>query len=620
MGLSTADYTFGSSSYKGGCLTALGNGMVCICDTQRDMLQVWRREEDAYAVCCSKNVETEGGMVVGLHSMETELLVQVRLKKSVQMLVYDAATLTLQQQFEGPLKTPDVYTVHAAAEHMVLTAPNGSFFVYKRPDYVLTDTNGTAKVQTAQIQPAAAQKQRETNILSPFPHSAPLLDLQGRWLAYCRDSPDLDGVLTPVGLPPPGPLLERVLESLSMTAATSLKSLVAAGSRYYWGYESSSGAKEGLSMRSWNILGRKPPIVTVIDLKTGKERCSFSPPSGLSFLSLSPYDLSIATASHNGEHVFTYDLTFADKEVNLVSKHQRGKTPARIGGIIWTASGGLGIVNAKQGSLHWFQRNMEYPFYSEEVKLWKLGGVRQAGETTDNSILLLRGNRLVSVNQTTGTLEHEFVFPLESGEAPPDSVPTPVSFSTPVSSSTPSSRPSSARTSATPPPSRGFNTASFSGKNSVLNALKETQEAANARISAERRALLSAVDPLSVYELETCSPYPYFHSNKRTMQSTYSVGSSGHENVPSESPHFNVFGGPIDYTPLDFGCGTGEVEMFGDLDIEEYDYKGQVPGLDSDSHQSDRDSELATPESADSGLLLDVGHVEQALAVKQIAA
>lgn len=640
VGLSTEDFTFGSAAYKTGPLTSVGQTgqMVCICDTQRDTLQVWTCTGDTYSLHCSKSVETEGGTVVGVHCLadsSDEVVVQVRLKKTVQIYIYDTKTLAPVHMLEGPVKTPDCYTVNHAPGYLVLTAPTGEFFVYKSPDFaLLSEIRGTAKIQTTQIQPAAAHKQRESNIVPPFPHSAPLLDLQGRWLAYCRDAPDLDGVLTPVGLPPPGPLLERVLESLSMTAATSLKSLVAAGSRYYWGYESSqpnnaatsstSTSKAGLSMRSWNILGRNPPVVTVVDLQTGKKTCSFSPPSGLSFLSLSPYDLSIATASHNGEHVFTYDLTFADKEVNLVSKHQRGKTPARVGGIVWTASGGLGIVNAKQGSLHWFQRNMEYPFYSEEIKLWKLSGVRQAvsNGSDGSSVLLLRGNRLVSVNQTTGTMNHEWIFPLESGDSSGEAtqVPTPVSFSTPVSStsnvsSAVSSRPSSARNSATPPPSsRAFPATPFNGtKNSVLNALRETQEAANARITAERRALLTAVDPLSVYELETCSPYPYFHSNKRTMQSVYTVGSNGHEKVPSDSPHFNVFGGPIDYSPLDFGGGTGEVEMFGELDIEEYDYKGQVfsdaPGLDSDSHQSDRSSELATPESVDS-VLLDVGQVE----------
>ncbi|AOW06883.1 YALI0F08987p [Yarrowia lipolytica CLIB122] len=641
VGLSTQDFTFGSSSYKAGPLTSVGQGgnLVCICDTQRDTLQIWNcTDGNTYLLSTCKTVETEGGTVVGLHALDsTEVVVQVRLKKTIQINVYDTKTLSLVHTMEGPVKTPDSYTVNQAVRYLVLTAPTGEFFVYKRPNFELTEITGTAKVQTTQIQPAAAQKQRESSILPPFPHSAPLLDLQGRWLAYCRDAPDLDGVLTPVGLPPPGPLLERVLESLSMTAATSLKSLVAAGSRYYWGYESSqpntATSKAGLSMRSWNLLGRKPPIVTVIDLQTGKEMCSFSPPSGLSFLSLSPYDLSIATASHNGEHVFTYDLTFADKEVNLISKHQRGKTPARVGGIIWTTSGGLGIVNAKQGSLHWFQRNMEYPFYSEEAKLWKLSGVRQGVSSCsdESSVLLLRGNRLVSVNQASGSVNHEWVFPLESAEPTRETkqVPTPVSFSTPVSTSNASSVfpscASSVHNSATPPSSRGFHSPSgISGQNSVLNALRETQEAANARISAERKALLTAVDPLSVYELETCSPYPYFHSNKRTMQSTYAVGSNGHEKVPSESPQFNVFGGPIDYCPLDFGCGTGEVEMFGELDIEEYDYKGQVfsdaPGLDSDSHQSDRDSELATPESADSGLLLNVSQVEQALVGKQIVA
>ncbi|KAG5362032.1 hypothetical protein CJU90_4717 [Yarrowia sp. C11] len=633
VALGPQDFTFGSSSYKAGPLTCVGLGgsVMAICDSQRDTLQVWTRNtaEDSYSLSCSKSVETKGGTVVGLHVLDTsQVVVQVRLKKTVQINIYDTTKLTLVHSLQGPVQSPDSYTVNVASGYLVLTASTGEFFVYKRPKFELTDISGTVKVQTTQIQPAAAQKQRESNILSPFPHSAPLLDLQGRWLAYCRDSPDLDGVLTPVGLPPPGPLLERVLESLSMTAATSLKSLVAAGSRYYWGYESSqpngiNSMAGGLSMRSWNILGRKPPVVTVVDLQTGKEMCSFSPPSGLSFLSLSPYDLSIATASHNGEHVFTYDLTFADREVNLVSKHQRGKTPARVGGIIWTGSGGLGIVNAKQGSLHWFHRNMEYPFYSEEVKLWKLSGVRQGvSDSNDGScVLLLRGNKLVSVNEASGNLNHEWIFPLESGDSV-DEAPTPATVSAPVhpvnTASAAPSRPSSAAS------QLYSSSASIVSKNSVLNALNKSQVAENARIPAQRRALLAAVDPLSVYELETCSPYPYFHSSKRAMQSTYTVGSNGHEKVPSESPHFNVFGGPIECTPLDFGSGTGEVEMFGELDIEEYDYKGQVfsdpPGLDSDSHQSDRDSELATPESADSGLLLDVGQVDQALVGKQIVA
>ncbi|RDW43666.1 hypothetical protein B0I75DRAFT_127752 [Yarrowia lipolytica] len=132
---------------------------------------------------------------------------------------------------EGPVKTPDSYTAKQVVGYLDLTAPTGEFLVYKwRPSFELTEITGTAKVQTTPNQPAAAQKQRESRILPPFPHSAALLDIPGRWLAYCCDAPDLDRV--------PGRLLERVLESLSMTAVSSLKSLFAAGSRHYWGYGS----------------------------------------------------------------------------------------------------------------------------------------------------------------------------------------------------------------------------------------------------------------------------------------------------------------------------------------------------------------------------------------------
>lgn len=294
----------------------------------------------------------------------------------------------------------------------------------------------------------------ETNLNS---EGLPLFDISGRWLAYsptklpvpggsdtsssaaaaaataaatsmangATPGPSASALHTPLKLPPPGQLLDRILENLSTTTASSLKTISDAGVAGIRHYLSSSASPHGGTLaddyakrKQSNIVlvgnnrfsvdssGRVAiantvkdgtlggigivgssgaalrnatvpaavvanlpaalstlfqshaysPPVQIIDLETQSPICTFTPPQGISHLSLSPYDSVLATVSARGENIFTFDLSFVPLQVSLSGKYVRGMTPARIFQVEWDSDGGFGIITRDKGSVHWFAR------------------------------------------------------------------------------------------------------------------------------------------------------------------------------------------------------------------------------------------------------------------------
>lgn len=217
-------------------------------------------------------------------------------------------------------------------------------------------------------------------------------------------------LFTPVRLPPPGPLLNRVLSTFSNTTLDGLFKLSEMSSSKVIAYlnkskksqtdhDNNSNTINSLGKSMGKLLfstvsstantlhsstkGLKPhnnQIIKVLDLSNDKVLGIFKPPGGVSTLSLSPYDLQLVHVNDRGDSLFMWDLYRLPTEISLVGKFTRGKTSAIIEEIFWfnnaydirnssdskSAHGttyckgnnsGFGCISKVSGSVHWFNTN-----------------------------------------------------------------------------------------------------------------------------------------------------------------------------------------------------------------------------------------------------------------------
>lgn len=444
----------------------------------------------------------------------------------------------------------------------------------------------------------------------------PLFDLCGRWLVYSPTQITSQTAYTPVKLPPPGLLLDRILENISSTTASSLKSLSdasVAGLRHYLAKDSQAastnshqakrtgnnvifvgsntfnldasgrvGSANTPTMSSlpaalssfFSTQHRSQPI-QIIDLETQITVSTFLSPQGLSFLSLSPYDSVLATVSAKGENVFTFDLSFVPRQVSLSGKYVRGKTPAKVSHVEWDSKGGLGIITSDKGSVHWFERQPWNTYESQigtlavagqsgvipnSSKMWKLSGwnvssmcmipdaignesefgsfreetlsparkLSQASIATENSvhyvkqnkIAMLREGEIVVVDVASGSCSWKYDLP---------SSPIAETYLLPIFSVTADD--------CQPKPVQVHE-----AKKPVYRSL----------------ASQGNVEPLSFYEMETCLPYPFLHTDRHVILATYEASEEG-------GLVNGVFGMPIRTSELDFGRARGQVNFSGDV-------------------------------------------------------
>lgn len=213
-------------------------------------------------------------------------------------------------------------------------------------------------------------------------------------------SPDM---FTPVKLPPPGPVLNTVLSTLSKTALDGLFKISEASSNKLKDYlnsektptEQSSGEERNM-VQQLNSFGRSfgkllystasstaatihkstmhlvpndNQLIKIVDLKSDKVMCLFKPPGGVSNLSISPYDLQMVHSSYRGDLFYMWDLFKLPKEVSLTGKFVRGKTSASVKNIFWFINNydgnnlikglnsGFGCITKSSGSIHWYNIN-----------------------------------------------------------------------------------------------------------------------------------------------------------------------------------------------------------------------------------------------------------------------
>ena len=212
---------------------------------------------------------------------------------------------------------------------------------------------------------------------------------------------------TPVKLPASGPLLNKLLSTISNTALDGLFRLSEISSSKVKSYMNSK-SKETYKAPTINSISKslgkllystasttattlenstrslKPnnnQIIKVIDLSNDKVLGVFKPLGGVSNVSLSPYDLHLVHSNYRGDTLFMWDLYRLPSEVSLIGKFTRGKTSAIIEEIFWfnnnygdqinsSSSGnsnnepsikgmnsGFGCITKSTGSVHWFNIN-----------------------------------------------------------------------------------------------------------------------------------------------------------------------------------------------------------------------------------------------------------------------
>lgn len=267
---------------------------------------------------------------------------------------------------------------------------------------------------------SAAVRDEEIVVKTAVFDGQPIYDLVGSWLVYCpskkevqyhkqmhlsesglspqqkRHNPNRSQIRqknqaelsTPVKLPLSGPLLNRVLSSVSNTAADRLFKLSDVGSKTMQSYlnrkpniidkdvslHSISSSIGGALLSTVDKLKKQAAsfgdgdTIRVMDLRNGQTMAFFKPPGGVSHLSLSPYDLHLVHANLKGDSLYMWDLYKLPNEVSLAGKFVRGKTSASIRDVVWffnddnaeNLSGtnfGFGVITKRSGSVHWYNVN-----------------------------------------------------------------------------------------------------------------------------------------------------------------------------------------------------------------------------------------------------------------------
>uniref|UniRef100_A0A060T0M1 ARAD1C09350p n=1 Tax=Blastobotrys adeninivorans TaxID=409370 RepID=A0A060T0M1_BLAAD len=407
----------------------------------------------------------------------------------------------------------------------------------------------------------------------------PLIDVKDRWLVFSPRTPTRSSAQTPLKLPPSGPLYERVVENVSSTAAAGLKSLSdagLAGLRHYLKLDDangsttsmttgattnntnsattsagslSSGREEGGILGLFQDSSQPPNVVQVIDIPSETTIATFVPLYGISKLSLSPYDLTVATVSSKGDHVYTYDLSMLPKEVSVTGRYVRGKLPATVSDIIWDTYGGIGIITTAKGSVHWFDKRRSL---DSSNKVWKLSGwgVHRAvflvaarshdlnGDVTpEPRIMMLRQGQVLVADVSTGSCSWKYDMPLapfDSAEDYNGNAANGTSVGTTGDSLSPDNQGDTAPPTPTRTPTR-------------------TPTPCDLDLSQMRKQNLTSVDPLSYYEMETCLPYQYIHMDRHIDLSNYEPNSS-----PATCP---VFGLPFERQIIDLGRPNGQAKF-----------------------------------------------------------
>lgn len=386
-------------------------------------------------------------------------------------------------------------------------------------------------------------------------------------------------VFTPVKLPPPGPILNTVLSTLSKTALDGLFKLSEASSNKLKEYLNSEKATQepsdqqdrnmvqqlnsfGKSLgkllystasstaatihkSTMNLMPNDNQLIKIVDLKNDKVMCLFKPPGGVSNLSISPYDLQMVHASHRGDLFYMWDLFKLPKELSLTGKFLRGKTSASIKSIFWFINNfdgdnfikglnsGFGCITKASGSVHWY--NINYLMGSSNSnfpnRLRKTGNevTKTASKSAfiDSWILSEHASKFLAIPNASDMLESNSL-PHEVGQMAVVDEQNTLKLISPLN---------------------GRYLFKYELPESPVDKdyVPQTQPIATPDYS------LNSIDaPLSQSEIETCGPYLNFISNQNVEFATYDFGNNVNDfeqlaglfktlgpEIPSQTIHFD---------------------------------------------------------------------------------
>lgn len=517
---------------------------------------------------------------------------------------------------------PDVFqktqlSIKANKHYLVVASDNG--FVYLRKyndkttgfDPVNFDYN-SQKFKNESCQPILAEYRldladHEILLKTSTFDGTPIFDLVGTWLVYSPTKAEYKHMkrsanqkilaknssprtqFTPVKLPPAGPLLNRVVSAVSSSALDSLFKLSELSSRKIKSYMSKeSRAKKiekevvislhSVSSQIGKILYSTATtiqkstqhdnnidneLIKIVDLSTGKTMAIFKPPAGVSYVSLSPYDLQLVHASLRGDHFYMWDLYKLPSDVSLIGKFVRGKTSATVKEIFWFINlnnesikgnnSGFGCITKKSGSVHWY--NINYLSGGDSSKNYPniLGDVYEdisSDDFLDSWILSsLHANKFVALPASSNFFGN---------------------------------------TSGSSGKMRGSLRSSSSGSNSATDSLHKMNQLAvvdhknrlkllsplnghhvymyelpvvkvdkqfipicEATTDAVAKEKAAEINPLSQTEIETCSPYLNLVNNKNIEFAVYDFEND--DDSACFAKTFEEFGKPIPLKALDFG-------------------------------------------------------------------
>lgn len=577
----------------GATKVSISGDILAITYLQYNLTQCWKMRDDVSAMLYLGSLQISEGKVLKVDVLQGWfedhflLLVQVSNKHSTYLqfyksgpegvsLLYDRVSLPESSDGPGP------YYVYQSPfeKHAAIVTSDGLVTIIHCSD-------GDDPIEFAPISGIEAEL---------GPDNRPLITMHSRWLAFCpkkapkqgssfsakRNSNDVNDSIpsthTNVELPPPGPLHERLMESLSTAAVASLKSLSDAGKAglkhylsrsqvdssvanngnhgsipknrhemygyyaenyYYFDDEkrSKAGSPESLSEQGYGRVfesaGSPPGLkalgnmffgnpdtaktVHVVDFLNNVTMGYFVPLHGVSALSLSPHDTALAVVSTKGDSIDTYDLSFLPHKVIFSGRYIRGRSPAKAQNVVWSKLGGLGLSTWDKGSLHWFDKRRSYNATNKIWKFsgWKIDEVKVFNASQRSSLLLLvRQGQVMVVDPTNGKCQSKFDIPM-----------TPLRMSKePLGSPSP---------------------------------------------APSEKSLADPVDPLSEYELETCLPYPYIHNDRRlTISIIAQQNLDKYFEYDDEGGYSTTtFGLDIEGTVVDFGKGDGKTEGITEEDL-----------------------------------------------------
>lgn len=225
--------------------------------------------------------------------------------------------------------------------HFVVVDSEGRIALYDRTSYQRTDTKWKCRMYNA----------------------APVLDLQGDWLVFNTTEATYDSA-TPLELPRPGPLLNRLLQNLSATTIDTIIKIAQISHRNLKKYLNNEQIIKDTFTKLLNALNEtNKQYLQLVNLATMETMFVFSPPGGCSKVSLSPYDMALTTVTLRGDDILVWDFTFYNKQISLLHKLKRGKTPGVVKQIVWNSVSNLGILS-KSGSLHWYDLDWDSEYHS----------------------------------------------------------------------------------------------------------------------------------------------------------------------------------------------------------------------------------------------------------------